>query len=712
MIVELTEQKVETNSSAKAIEFTATQTGILQMIDVVANKQYQNPIKSVMIEYVQNALDSHDQKGNPETPIEITIPSEDYPFFEVRDFGISMSNSEISSIISKIGLSTKNGSNDLRGGFGLGKLVFCAYHTKTMQLSNFYNGYRNDWMAHLSGGKGSVQPMGKAKSSEESGLLIKIQVNKSDIDTFQGYSKTLYSYMTVKPIIKNYNDHEFIEDPVIDGVDEDWKIIQRNTSVGIAVMGGLSYPIEWGNIKNLDSKFKSILNGYGSQTMVLYFNIGELDITSSRDSLDYGSEKTNNNICEKIEKVKEHYEVVYSKFDTLTVYERKHIIRELKKEKGKNTLTSYFSCGFLNTQTVKDFLEKYPTQIDLSEAKWDSDGNNLPVVYTIGYGTHIHRGPNRGTSRFKFYTGTEYGRPTTFPMYSTRYFALTNKNLANRRFGQIMNNTSAIDKWDNQKYPCIIGRTRDDIIKFLKDNYILESDVIFLDDYEKELKKSKGASSNVTPHKVYEVGTFGQHSLQYRAKEYLDIIEYDPDEYPNTDDDIYYVRFSMWDLDNDRQMGQIIRDSINLDIIKKEDTPTLLAFNSLAEKKHKPENTYKHINEYLKELKKQIQDKMDKKSNEAYEFALSQAYSGISWEIKNMLERIQDDIKNPTIAYIMNIVTSSPNRNNSTLSGHSRYQEFYENANTWIGNVLTEMGLNDYREFLNQAFLEKINNNQ
>jgi sensor histidine kinase regulating citrate/malate metabolism len=71
---------------------------------------YSDPELAVIREYSTNALDSHIAAG-VDRPIEITLPNGLSPFFKIRDYGTGMDASDIETIYSKYGASTKRESD-------------------------------------------------------------------------------------------------------------------------------------------------------------------------------------------------------------------------------------------------------------------------------------------------------------------------------------------------------------------------------------------------------------------------------------------------------------------------------------------------------------------------------------------------------------------------------------------------------------------------
>lgn len=80
---------------------------------------YAAPIDAVIRELYVNGSDSHRAAGQTR-PVEITMPTEDAPFFVVRDFGLGMSPDDMVGVFTRPAASTKRDDNLATGGLGIG----------------------------------------------------------------------------------------------------------------------------------------------------------------------------------------------------------------------------------------------------------------------------------------------------------------------------------------------------------------------------------------------------------------------------------------------------------------------------------------------------------------------------------------------------------------------------------------------------------------
>ena len=83
-----------------------------------AIRMYANPRLAALREYTSNAKDAH-QAANYQGPVEVTLPTSMHPFLTIVDHGVGLDSTELEGF-GQFGHTTKDGTNDYIGGFGLG----------------------------------------------------------------------------------------------------------------------------------------------------------------------------------------------------------------------------------------------------------------------------------------------------------------------------------------------------------------------------------------------------------------------------------------------------------------------------------------------------------------------------------------------------------------------------------------------------------------
>lgn len=159
---------------------------------VLSTSLYNNPTLAVVRETICNSWDAHIEAGKTDTPIRITIDTDNFITF--RDFGNGIPDELIGSIYGVYGASTKKSNSSVTGGFGLGCKSPFAY-TDSFQVTSWNQGkmsvYNVAKAAIENDGKPGIVPIVTGIPTEESGLEVKFQLGKHDVSTFIHYIKSI-----------------------------------------------------------------------------------------------------------------------------------------------------------------------------------------------------------------------------------------------------------------------------------------------------------------------------------------------------------------------------------------------------------------------------------------------------------------------------------------------------------------------------------------
>lgn len=271
---------------------------------VLSSSLYKYKIRAIIREVCCNAVDGHNaakRNGmNPPKQFDVHLPTNMDPEFRCRDYGIGLSHSDVMTMYSTYFASTKAGSNDDIGGFGLGcKSPFC--YSDTFSVISWFGGYKRVYTAYMHDGKPKISLLTEDVSDEPTGVEVSIPTEGND--HHEWYSEANYVFCTFDidgyiPNMIGYNLYiRFVVDYDASGVASCQSTPHRN---GVyAVMGGVAYPIPEEFIKN------TFLDVYGG-TNFIKFGVGELDMQPSREelSLDTGTKESLTNrikgICDQI----------------------------------------------------------------------------------------------------------------------------------------------------------------------------------------------------------------------------------------------------------------------------------------------------------------------------------------------------------------------------------------------------------------------------
>jgi hypothetical protein len=320
--------EIQSQGITKAVSFGIKQTGLAHILNVLRNQLYSDKILAVVREYTANAIDANREVGKEDLPIEVTMPSVFDPSFIVRDFGPALNEEEIAEVYAMYGESTKRNSNAQIGMLGLGSKSGFAYGDSFV-INSYIDGERHSYTAYIDETKiGQIAKLVASPTDEKDGLEIIIPVREADIDKFISKSINLFKHFKVKPVIHGLEDHE------LDGLKvetlfegSDWKYLKESGNNPVAVMGGIPY--EWDAYDldlDRDDPARSIVNDH----LILEFEIGELNITASREALEL-TDITKKALITKIKKVsKELKDEVEKKFNGCnTMFDAKSLLGEI-----------------------------------------------------------------------------------------------------------------------------------------------------------------------------------------------------------------------------------------------------------------------------------------------------------------------------------------------------------------------------------------------
>jgi len=301
MILDSANSKIEINGGSNSSSFSIALNG--KAFKVLSSTLYANKIGSIVRELSTNALDSHIAAGKSDTAFEIHLPDAFEPWFAVKDFGTGMSPEEINSVFTSYFTSTKAESNDYTGMLGLGSKTPFSYtdqFTVTSvkhKIKSIYTAYTDD------NGIPNIRLFYSSESDELNGVEIKMSVKREDYQKFQAEVKQQLQYFKVKPQVENCSGFTWITkvEPVIE---------TKNVSIypsGIgnitAIQGSVGYPLDKIQV-NTTKEYTELFNALQQHHADIYFNIGDIGVTASREGIEY-TQQTLKNIHAKLDVIKQ-----------------------------------------------------------------------------------------------------------------------------------------------------------------------------------------------------------------------------------------------------------------------------------------------------------------------------------------------------------------------------------------------------------------------
>ena len=300
---------IEKSETFNEEKFGIGNTGFV--LNILRNKLYSNIIESCCREYASNARDAHREIGTPDRPIEIHFPNAFESNFSIKDYGIGISPERMSNVFLQYGNSTKRNDNSQLGGFGLGAKLFMGYSEQftiiTISKDKEINTKRTYILFIDSSQEGRLNLVKEEVTSEPTGTEVICAVQDKDIKAFIDGTLKSTQYWNVRPLLFGLNPMpewpSSVGELLAEGTKSNWKIynvqnwnqFSRSKAESLAIIDGIQYKINESFV-NVDDRWILSCNVH------MYFDIGQLTLSASRESLQY-DENTKKLINERIQTI-------------------------------------------------------------------------------------------------------------------------------------------------------------------------------------------------------------------------------------------------------------------------------------------------------------------------------------------------------------------------------------------------------------------------
>lgn len=262
------------NNATTTKDFTIQASG--KMFHMVISGLYSNKPQSITREIWSNAFDAHAMVGKETEPFLVTFPTALSPTFSCRDFGPGIAHGDMEGFYTVLGHSTKENTNTAVGKWGVGRMSPMSY-TDTFSVVSYHKGEVSYYAVQL-GPDGSPQLHVLAPpdfTTEPDGLEVSFPVKRQDIDAFQKAAEIVSYGFPVPPRVTNSKEKEFGQvKKVFEGKDF-YLYEDRKLGGAYAQMGCVMYPIPMEYTPR-------------SMNIVYKFDIGDLEVTASREALSFG----------------------------------------------------------------------------------------------------------------------------------------------------------------------------------------------------------------------------------------------------------------------------------------------------------------------------------------------------------------------------------------------------------------------------------------
>jgi hypothetical protein len=271
-------------SNLDSAAFEISQIDSKVIMGMLAEGIYTDKVLAVLREYAANAWDAHRMVGKGDVPIKVTLPTRSSPVLKIRDFGPGLSHEDVKTVYCKYGRSTKRATNEAVGMLGIGSKSAFAY-ADTFTVTSYHGGTQSTWVAvqddSESESMGKISLFGECPT-DETGIEVAISVRPEDVYEFETKAKALFRHFSPRPEINIQLPPPPDEQTVL----KNGTITQSSYygSEWIAIMGCVPYKV---TLTQLDlTKIASCLPNLSGS---LFFDIGEVQVSTSREELKYST---------------------------------------------------------------------------------------------------------------------------------------------------------------------------------------------------------------------------------------------------------------------------------------------------------------------------------------------------------------------------------------------------------------------------------------
>lgn len=258
-----------------------------QAFKLLSSGLYSDKVRAVLREIGCNAQDAHIDAGTPDLPIKVKLPNRLDTQFYIQDWGPGISEHDVLNLYSTYFASTKQASNDFTGAFGLGSKSPFSY-TNNFSVVSVHGGRKRTFAIYLDN---SGEPTTSLMSEEDPdhdwphGVRVGFAVKPGDFGEFEEKAQDVFQYFRVAPTIKGSKP---IKELKYRYQCEDYYLLTKESdediNTPVVTMGSVAYPLNISSLTGYDKllQFADLMQG-----LVLRLDIGDADITASRELIEY-----------------------------------------------------------------------------------------------------------------------------------------------------------------------------------------------------------------------------------------------------------------------------------------------------------------------------------------------------------------------------------------------------------------------------------------
>ena len=378
MIIETKNKNIKAQGIAKQKSCSIDQEDMRYIASLLRNN-YSNPLLATIREIVANALDVTKNKK-----VSIQLPTQIEPNFIVRDYGCGLSEEDMLGLYTKYGKSTKRDTNEVIGGFGIGRFAPLSY-TDSFIVRSVYKGHKHSYIIRVDENDDTIVSQIESKIDSEShdGIYVQVGIKKDDIGKFfKTFLKTFwYRRDAIELLNESWGDKNYGKpqesNEVFDLYTENnyWDDKSHYGDAPYVLMGGIPY------IVNKSDKWSMFQKG-----MVYKAEIGEFKLHHSRETLEYNPQvekalenasqkifdKLNADLSVQMDDAKNYYEASEIMHKALQTYKTRFGANlSVSSDKFKDVDGDLFPSSWIEKKM--DITTRENGNLSFSHTRWGSD---------------------------------------------------------------------------------------------------------------------------------------------------------------------------------------------------------------------------------------------------------------------------------------------------------------------------------------------------
>lgn len=288
MIPNYQDRQIESSGISDMASFGISQDDSAHIMNILRDTLYSDKVLAVLREYSANAWDAHNMVGKKDLPIKVILPTHREPTLIIKDYGPGLSHTDVFQVYTQYGASTKRTNNIAVGQLGIGSKSGFAY-SDSFTIISCNGGKQRTYVAILDASeKGVINLLDEQDCGDETGITIQIPIKPEDIQEFLSKAEALFKFFSPRPDINIYLPPEIpLQAKLKTGLIYD--IDREHNGEWLAVMGCIPYRLNLAQINITGDADDKTGVGYWVHKLsgVLYFDIGEVHISASREELKY-----------------------------------------------------------------------------------------------------------------------------------------------------------------------------------------------------------------------------------------------------------------------------------------------------------------------------------------------------------------------------------------------------------------------------------------